>query len=465
MNLCQCAVIGMGVMGSNLAMNIAEKGFTVAGYDLRYESTEKAVETARNQGLSLVPARTVEELCALLERPRRILLMITAGKPVDLALEALLPYLQEGDIVSDCGNSHFPDTVRRCKQLSEKGILFLGTGVSGGEEGARHGPAIMPGGDRKAWDAMAEILQSISAVAEGEPCCDYMGPDGAGHFVKMVHNGIEYADMQLICEAYELLKANHSEEELSRIFASWNEGELDSYLIEITADILSQRDPETNLPMTQVILDRAGQKGTGIWTSQHALSLGVAAPTVTEAVYARAMSASKSLRVTASPLFPGPEASDPGEGFEESVRRALYASKICAYAQGFALYAQASSEFGWNLDLGRIAMLFRGGCIIRARFLSRIKEAYARNPDLPNLVLDPYFAGILGEYLPDLRRVCAYAALSGTAIPAFSSALSWFDMLRSSRMPHNLLQAQRDYFGAHTFERTDKEGFFHHIWQ
>jgi len=377
----------------------------------------------------------------------------------------LLPYLEEGDVVTDCGNSYFMDTVRRCRELKAKGLYFLGTGVSGGEEGARRGPAIMPGGDPEAYRALGEILTAISAKAEGDPCCAYMGADGAGHFVKMVHNGIEYADMQVICEAYGLLSAAQDDEKLSRLFTTWNEGELDSYLIEITADILSQKDEETGRPMTEVILDRAGQKGTGIWTSRQALELGVPAPTVTEAVYARAMSAIKKERLQAAEVFSGPEAAERPEGFEEEVRRALYAAKICAYAQGFSLYRAAAAEYGWALDMGKIAMIFRGGCIIRARFLRRIKEAYDRDPGLTNLMLDGYFAGILKEYIPSLRRVCVYAAQSGIGVPAFSSALAYFDLYRTRRMPHSLLQAQRDYFGAHTFERTDKPGDFHREWQ
>lgn len=381
----------------------------------------------------------------------------------------MLPHLSEGDILIDGGNSYFEDTRRRNQTLEAKGIRFIGTGVSGGEEGALKGPAIMPGGQRDAYELVEPILTAISAKVDGEPCCTYIGPDGAGHYVKMVHNGIEYGDMQLICEAYHLMKdvLGLSTEELHRVFSEWNEGELDSYLIEITADIFGKRDPDTGKPMVDVILDTAGQKGTGKWTSQSALDLGVPLSMITESVFSRFLSAMKEERVAASKILRGPDVppfEQDKEQFIEAVRQALYASKICSYAQGFAQMRKASEEYGWDLQLGNIAMIFRGGCIIRARFLQNIKDAYDRDPALNNLLLDPYFQSVIDKYQVAWRKVIAIAVTHGVPVPAFASALAYFDSYRSATLPANLLQAQRDYFGAHTFKRVDKEGVFHFNW-
>jgi 6-phosphogluconate dehydrogenase len=411
----------------------------------------------------------MEEFVASLERPRKILLMVMAGKPTDDTINQLVPLLEEGDILIDGGNAYFPDTQRRNKELEARGIRFIGTGVSGGEEGALKGPAIMPGGQEDAYRLVEPILTAISAKVNGDPCCTYIGPDGAGHYVKMVHNGIEYGDMQLICEAYHLLKdvLGLSTDELHEIFAEWNKGELDSYLIEITADIFTKKDPETGKPMVDVILDRAGQKGTGKWTSQSALDLGVPLSIITESVFARMLSAMKDERVQASKLLRGPqktEASVDKASFIEAVRRALYASKICSYAQGFAQMRAASEEYGWNLNYGNIAMIFRGGCIIRARFLQNIKDAYDRDPGLKNLLLDPYFKEVVESYQDAWRQVVTVAVSRGIPVPCFASALAYYDSYRTERLPANLLQAQRDYFGAHTFQRVDREGTFHFHW-
>ena len=394
--------------------------------------------------------------------------MVKAGQPVDDFIGQLLPLVEKGDLIIDGGNSHFPDTIRRNKDLSAKGLLFIGTGVSGGEEGALKGPSIMPGGQKEAYDLVAKVFRDISAKVDGEPCCTYIGPDGAGHYVKMVHNGIEYGDMQMICEAYWIMASalGLSAKELHDIFAEWNAGELNSYLIEITRDILAKTDPETGKPMVDIILDRAGQKGTGKWTSASALDLGVAAPTVAEAVFARCISAIKDERVAASKLLTGPPAKYTGDkkAFVQAIHDALYASKICSYAQGFQLMRAAGAEYKWDLKYGEIAMIWRGGCIIRAHFLNRIKEAYDRDPKLANLLLDPYFKGIIDKSQANWRKVIATAATLGIAIPAFSSALAYYDSYRSERLPANLLQAQRDYFGAHTYERVDKPGSFHTEW-
>ena len=463
----QIGVIGLAVMGKNLALNIESRGFTVSVFNRSPEKTNDLLKEA--EGKNLTGTFSIEEFVASLESPRKILIMVQAGKATDATIEQLLPHLDEGDIIIDGGNAYFPDTQRRSKELEEKGIRFIGTGVSGGEEGALKGPSIMPGGQESAYKLVEPILTAISAKVGDDPCCTYIGPDGAGHYVKMVHNGIEYGDMQLIGEAYHLLKSvlNVSVEELHEIFTEWNQGELDSYLIEITADIFSKYDPETGKPMVDVILDAAGQKGTGKWTSQSALDLGVPLSMITESVFSRFLSAMKDERVAASKILNGPKAeafSGDKKAFIESVRKALFASKIVSYAQGFAQMRAASDEYGWDLKYGNIAMIFRGGCIIRSQFLQNIKEAYDKDAALKNLLLDPYFQNIVESYQDAWREVVAAAVQQGIPVPGFSSALSYYDSYRTERLPANLLQAQRDYFGAHTFKRVDKEGSFHHNW-
>lgn len=463
----QIGVVGLAVMGKNLALNIESRGFAVSVYNRSGEKTNEILQ--ENPGKNLIGTYSVEEFVHSLEVPRKILIMVKAGDATDATINQLVPFLSEGDILIDGGNAFFPDTQRRSKELEGKGFRFIGTGVSGGEEGALKGPSIMPGGQESAYKLVEPILTAISAKVNGDPCCTYIGPDGAGHYVKMVHNGIEYGDMQLICEAYQLLKdvLGVSTEELHEIFAEWNKGELDSYLIEITTDIFSKYDPETGKPMVDVILDSAGQKGTGKWTSQSALDLGVPLSIITESVFARFISAMKEERTAASKVLSGP-AAKPFAGdraqFIESVRQALYASKICSYAQGFAQMRAASEEYNWDLKYGSIAMIFRGGCIIRARFLQNIKDAYDRNPELKNLLLDEYFQGVVGKYQDAWRQVVGTAIASGVPVPCFASALAYYDSYRTERLPANLLQAQRDYFGAHTFKRVDKEGTFHHSW-
>lgn len=461
-------VIGLAVMGKNLALNIESRGYTVSVFNRSPERTKKLLE--EQAGRKLVGCFTMEEFVDSLARPRRVLLMVKAGKPTDDMIAQLKNHLEPGDIVIDGGNTFYQDTIRRNKELSEVGIHFIGTGVSGGEEGALKGPAIMPGGQYEAYQLVEPILTAISAKVDGDPCCTYIGPDGAGHYVKMVHNGIEYGDMQLISEAYFLMKhlLHMDAKELHEVFAEWNQGELDSYLIEITADIFTKMDEETGEPLVEKILDTAGQKGTGKWTSQSSLDLGVPLSIITESVYARYLSAMKEERVRASKLLSGPKAGctviEDRKAFIESIRKALYASKICSYAQGFAQMKAASDEYGWNLKPGEIAMIFRGGCIIRARFLQNIKDAYDRDPNLANLLLDPYFKGVVEEYQDAWREVVASAVLNGIPVPAFASALGYYDSYRSERLPANLLQAQRDYFGAHTYQRVDKEGIFHTNW-
>ncbi len=461
-------LIGLAVMGQNLVLNMEDHGFTVAVYNRTYERTEKFVTndaTDRN----IIPTKTIQELAGALKLPRRVMLMVKAGSPVDDTIDLLLPYLEAGDIIIDGGNSHYPDTIARTNRLKQLGIRFMGVGVSGGEEGARFGPSIMPGGDRDSYDLMAPILTAISAkVNEGVPCCDYIGPDGAGHFVKMTHNGIEYADMQLIAESYALMRAlgDFSVLEIQDIFAAWNSGPLESYLIEITADILGKTDELTGQPMVDVILDAAGQKGTGVWTSNAALELGVPAPTIAEAVFARAISAQKEQRVEASKVLFGPAnqpVSDPVQLIKD-LEMALYASKICAYAQGFDLLRTASEAYGWDLKLGRISLLWRGGCIIRARFLDKINDAYQRDPDLSNLMLDTYFREQMQRAKDSWRRIVSLAAQRGVSVQCMSSALAYFDAYRTKVLPANLLQAQRDYFGAHTYRRVDRDGIFHTKW-
>nr|WP_090885969.1 NADP-dependent phosphogluconate dehydrogenase [Evansella caseinilytica] len=463
----QIGVIGLAVMGKNLAMNIESKGYSVSVYNRSPEKTDEFLqETA---GRNFVGTYSIEEFIQSLESPRKILLMVKAGGPTDATIESLKPHLDKGDILIDGGNTLYTDTIRRNKELEELGLHFIGTGVSGGEEGALKGPSIMPGGQKEAFDLVENILKDISAKVNGDPCCTYIGPDGAGHYVKMVHNGIEYGDMQLISEAYYLLKnvLGLSAQELHEVFNEWNKGELDSYLIEITADIFRKTDKETGKPLVDVILDTAGQKGTGKWTSKSALDLGVPLPVITESVFARFISAMKEERVKASKVFSGPAGggfSGDKAAFIEAVRKALYMSKIVSYAQGFAQLQAASKEYQWDLKYGEIAMIFRGGCIIRAQFLQKIKDAYDREPELANLLLDPYFKEIVESYQGSLREILTAAIQSGVPVPAFSSALAYYDSYRAETLPANLIQAQRDYFGAHTYQRTDKEGIFHTEW-
>ncbi|CAK6481274.1 6-phosphogluconate dehydrogenase, NADP(+)-dependent, decarboxylating (plasmid) [Peribacillus frigoritolerans] len=461
-------VIGLAVMGKNLALNIESRGHSVSVYNRSSEKTEEFLKNEAD-GKNFFGAKSTEEFVHSLEKPRKILLMVKAGEPTDATIDSLKPYLEKGDILIDGGNTFFQDTIRRNKELEGTGIHFIGTGVSGGEEGALKGPSIMPGGQKEAYELVEPILKEISAKVEGDSCCTYIGPNGAGHYVKMVHNGIEYGDMQLISEAYFIMKQvlGLSAQELHEVFAEWNKGELDSYLIEITADIFTKVDKETGKPLVDLILDTAGQKGTGKWTSQSALDLGVSLPIVTESVFARFISALKEERVKASKLLKGPEEKTyegNGEELIEAVRKALYMSKICSYAQGFAQMRSASEEYDWNLRYGDIAMIFRGGCIIRAQFLQKIKDAYDRDPNLPNLLLDSYFKEIVESYQSALRQVLAMAIERGIAVPSFSSALSYYDSYRTDTLPANLIQAQRDYFGAHTYQRVDKEGIFHTEW-
>jgi 6-phosphogluconate dehydrogenase len=463
----QFGVIGLAVMGKNLAMNIESRGYTVSVFNRSKEKTEEMLQ--ETEGKNIVGTYTMEEFVQSLEVPRKIMLMVKAGPATDATIEQLKPLLDKGDIVIDGGNTFFVDTQRRNKELSELGIHFIGTGVSGGEEGALKGPSIMPGGQKEAYELVAPIFKDISAKVNDEPCTTYIGPDGAGHYVKMVHNGIEYGDMQLICEAYFIMKhvLGLNAQELHEVFADWNKGELDSYLIEITADIFTKVDEETGKPLVDLILDTAGQKGTGKWTSQSALDLGVPLPMITESVFARFISAMKEERIKASKVLTGPEIK-PFTGdkaaYIESVRKALYLSKIVSYAQGFAQMRSASEEYNWDLNYGEIAMIFRGGCIIRAQFLQKIKDAYDRDPELKNLLLDPYFSDIAEQYQAALREVISGAVLNGIPVPSFAAALAYFDSYRTETLPANLLQAQRDYFGAHTYQRTDKEGVFHTNW-
>jgi len=466
----QFGVIGLAVMGKNLALNVESRGYSVSVFNRTYKRTEDFMANEA-KGKNFFFAETIEEFVESLEKPRKIMLMVQAGPATDATIETLKPLLDDGDILIDGGNTFFKDTIRRNKELDQSGIHFIGTGVSGGEEGALTGPSIMPGGQKEAYDLVAPIFEAISAKVDGDPCVTYIGPNGAGHYVKMVHNGIEYGDMQLISEAYFMLKhiLGLSAEEMHEVFAEWNKGELDSYLIEITADIFTKIDDETGKPLLDLILDTAGQKGTGKWTSQSALDLGVPLPVVTESVFARFISAMKEERVKASQVLRGPSAQDtPYEGDKdeliEAIREALYMSKITSYAQGFAQMRVASEENDWNLDYGAISMIFRGGCIIRAQFLQKIKDAYDREPDLANLMLDDYFKGIVEKYQTSLRKVLAIAMERGIPVPGFASALAYFDSYRTATLPANLLQAQRDYFGAHTYQRIDKEGIFHTEW-
>ncbi|KAA0019569.1 NADP-dependent phosphogluconate dehydrogenase [Salinicola corii] len=464
----QIGVVGMAVMGRNLALNIESRDYTVSIFNRSREKTDEVMQ--ENPDSKLVPFYSVEEFVASLETPRRILLMVKAGDATDKTIASLTPHLDQGDILIDGGNTPFEDTIRRNKELSEAGFNFIGTGVSGGEEGALKGPSIMPGGQKEAYDMVAPILEKIAARADdGEPCVAYVGPDGAGHYVKMVHNGIEYGDMQLISEAYAILKGSLglSNAELAEVFSDWNEGELDSYLIDITAKIFTKKDDQSDQDVVDIILDSAGQKGTGKWTSKSALDLGVPLPLITESVFARFISALKDERVEASKVLKGP-AETPLEGdrqeFIEKVRKALFFSKIASYAQGFAQMRAASEQYDWNLDYGEVAKLFRAGCIIRARFLQKITDAYQENPGLKNLLMAPYFGEIAGNYQQALRDVIAHAVQNGIPVPTFSSAIAYYDSYRSEKLPANLIQAQRDFFGAHTYKRVDREGTFHTEW-
>lgn len=463
----QIGVVGMAVMGRNLALNIESRGYTVSIFNRSREKTDEVI--AENQGKKLAPFYTIEEFVDSLEKPRRILLMVQAGEATDKTIASLTPHLDKGDILIDGGNTFYKDTIRRNKQLSEQGFNFIGTGVSGGEEGALKGPSIMPGGQKEAYELVAPILDKIAARAEdGEACVTYIGPDGAGHYVKMVHNGIEYGDMQLIAEAYALLKGalGLSNEELAKTFTEWNNGELSSYLIDITKDIFTKKDEEGNY-LVDVILDEAANKGTGKWTSQSSLDLGEPLSLITESVFARYLSSLKTQRVAASKLLSGPQAQaftgDKAE-FIEKVRRALYLGKIVSYAQGFSQLRAASEENNWNLHYGEIAKIFRAGCIIRAQFLQKITDAYAQNTNIANLLLAPYFKNIADEYQQALRDVVAYAVQNGIPTPTFSAAIAYYDSYRSEVLPANLIQAQRDYFGAHTYKRIDKDGVFHTEW-
>ncbi len=498
-------LIGLAVMGANFALNMADHGFTVAVYNRTVAVTEEFVKdnpaNVIGPGGALIPAAELADFVKSIKRPRRIMILVKAGKPTDAVIDSLTPLLEPGDCIIDGGNAEWNDTVRREAALKAKGFLFVGSGVSGGEEGARFGPSLMPGGDPKSWELIKPIWVAVSAKVDAKtgkplggaargkpiksesavPCTAYIGPGGAGHYVKMVHNGIEYGDMQLICEAYHFMRdvLELSTGDMAKVFADWNAGDLDSFLIEITADILRQTDPITKKPFVDIVLDAAGQKGTGKWTSVSALDLGVPAPTIAEAVFARCVSAIKEERIAASKTLKAPDmpsvqwhhdhALHIGSGEEnwvDAVRDALYCSKVCSYAQGFALMAAAGKESNWNLKFGEIAQIWRGGCIIRARFLQKITEAYQHNPALANLLLDPYFAGVIQRCQSNWRKVVARAAISGVPVPAFASALSYFDSYRSARLPANLLQAQRDYFGSHTYERIDQPRgqFFHLEW-
>jgi 6-phosphogluconate dehydrogenase len=470
MGIADIGLVGLAVMGENLILNMEGKGFTVACYNRTVDKVERFIN-GRASGKKIIGAYSVEELCRSLSRPRKVMLMVKAGKPVDAVIEQLLPHLEQGDIIIDGGNSFFGDTIRRTRSIEAKGLRYIGTGVSGGEEGALHGPSIMPGGTREAWRYVKPIFQTIAAkVADGTPCCDWVGSDGAGHYVKMVHNGIEYADMQMISEAYFLMKhlLGMAPAEMHRVFKGWNEGELNSYLVEITRDILAYVDESTGRPMIDLILDTAGQKGTGKWTSESALDMGTPAPTIAEAVFARFISAIKEERVVASKVLNGPAPAFDGEraALLADIRQALYASKICSYAQGFQLMKMAAAEHDWELDFGGIALMWREGCIIRAQFLEMIKEAFDAEPDLANLLLAPYFREAIDRSQPAWRRVVATAVSNGIPVPAFSSAIAYYDSYRCQRLPANMLQAQRDYFGAHTYERVDKPRgeFFHTNW-
>jgi len=469
MDKADIGLIGLAVMGQNLVLNMDDHGFKVAVFNRTVSRVDDFIN-GNAKGTQVVGTHSIEELAGVLKRPRRVMLLVKAGQPVDNFIELLIPHLEEGDIIIDGGNSNYHDTMRRTEYVESKGLLYIGTGVSGGEEGARHGPSIMPGGSPAAWPHVKSIFQAVAAkVEDGTPCCDWVGESGAGHFVKMVHNGIEYGDMQLICESYHLMKESlgMSDDEMHQVFAGWNRGKLDSYLIEITRDILAFKD-EDGTPLVEKVLDTAGQKGTGKWTAISALEMGIPLTLIAEAVLARFLSALKDERVAASKVLRGPEPAFKGDkaAFVNDIREALYASKIISYAQGYMLMRAAAGEYGWNLNYGGIALMWRGGCIIRSVFLGKIKDAFEQDPSLSNLLLDPYFRDQVEAAQSAWRRVVARAVEMGIPVPAMFSALAFYDGYRHDRLPANLLQAQRDYFGAHTYERVDKPRgqFFHTNW-
>jgi 6-phosphogluconate dehydrogenase len=461
-------VIGLGVMGSNIALNMANKGERVAVYNYTRDLTDQLVE--KLDGQSITPYYEVQDFVQSLETPRKVFVMVTAGKAIDSVISSLLPHLEEGDVIMDGGNSHYEDTERRYDELKSKGIGYLGIGISGGEVGALEGPSIMPGGDSDVYEKAAPILTKIAAQVDNTPCCAYMGPKGAGHFVKMVHNGIEYADMQLIAEAYTFLRErlHLSVNEIAEIFETWNQGELKSYLIEITAEILRKKDEVTGLPLIDVILDKTGQKGTGKWTSMQAIDNGIPASIITQSLFARYLSSLKEERVQAEKILAGPEVDEVNldrDTWIEYIRQALYVGKVCAYAQGFTQYKKTSELYDWNLPLKDIALIFRGGCIIRAEFLNVISEAYQEQPDLANLLISPYFAEKVKEYQKGLRKVVSDGVTAGISFTCLSASLTYYDGYRRGTSNASLLQAQRDYFGAHTYERKDMPGSFHTEWQ
>ena len=459
-------VVGMAVMGSNLARNLAHHGNTTAVYNRTDAKTDELIRDHGSEG-EFVPSHDIDDFVASLKKPRVAIIMVQAGRGTDAVIEQLADRFEPGDIIVDGGNANFLDTIRREKDLRERNLNFAGTGISGGEEGALNGPSIMPGGSDEAWDRLKPILESIAAEAEGEPCVTHIGHDGAGHFVKMVHNGIEYADMQLIAEAYDLLRrvGGHDTAALAEVFDEWNQGDLESYLIEITAEVLRQQDAGTGKPLVDLILDQAGSKGTGVWTVQNAVGLGIPVSGIGEAVFARAVSSKPKQREAVQALEKGrPEPVAKPDGFEDDVRAALYASKVVAYAQGFDIIIAGAEQYDWKIDKGAVAKIWRAGCIIRARFLNRIVEAYERNPELPTLLADEYFAKVVADGEAAWRRVVSTAALSGVPVPGFASALSYYDSLSSDRLPAALIQGQRDFFGAHTYGRIDKPGVFHTLW-
>lgn len=468
-NKADIGLIGLAVMGENIVMNMESKGFSVAVFNRTVSRVDDFVN-GRAKGRNIIGTHSLEELAASLARPRKVMLLVKAGSPVDDFIQQLLRVLEPGDVIIDGGNSHYPDTIRRAQYVESKGLLYIGTGVSGGEEGALKGPSMMPGGSPAAWPLVKPIFQAICAkVDDGSPCCDWVGSDGAGHFVKMVHNGIEYGDMQLICEAYQLMRdlLGMSAGEMHEVFAEWNKTELDSYLIQITSEILAKTDSD-GAPLVDKILDTAGQKGTGKWTGISALDEGIPLTLIVESVFSRCLSAMKAERVAAADEYKVERRGFDGDRkpMIDDIRKALLASKIISYAQGYLLMASAAKTYGWKLDFGSIALMWRGGCIIRSAFLGRIKEAYDRNPSLPNLLLDSYFKGLIKDLIPSWRRVVANAVLSGIPVPSFASALNYFDGYTTASLPANLLQAQRDYFGAHTYERNDspRGQFFHTNW-
>jgi 6-phosphogluconate dehydrogenase len=462
----QIGVTGLGVMGRNLARNFARHGHTVALHNRTYSKTEELIKEFGSEG-TFLPSESTSDFVASLERPRRVVIMVKAGPATDAVIEEFAPLLEEGDMLIDAGNAHFLDTRRREKALREQGLHFVGTGVSGGEEGALHGPSIMPGGSGESYESLGPLLEDISAKVDGEPCCVHVGPDGAGHFVKMVHNGIEYADMQLIAEAYDILRqvGGHSPAEIADIFTQWNEGRLGSYLIEITAEVLRQKDPESGAAFVDIVLDQAEQKGTGRWTVQAALDLGVPVSGIAESVFARALSGGANVREAAAGLpGPSPETSAAGTDLQADVEQALFASKIVAYAQGFQQIQAASAEYDWDIDAGAMAKIWRAGCIIRAKFLEYIRTAYDKSPQLATLLVDDYFLDAVGGAQDAWRRVVALTATQGIPSPGFASSLAYYDGIRAKRLPAALIQGQRDFFGAHTYHRVDKDGTFHILW-